>query len=89
MAVKQVITCDLTGKYLGESQEAVARIQLQIDVPGGKIPRSVAIDATHADPDLAELLLRTIVTHLERSGLHVWSDGSVHTEAEVLATEDR
>lgn len=87
MAVKQVITCDLTGKYLGEDPSVVGGLNLHIVAPTGEEPRAVHITADHVDPDLAELLLRTIVTHLTRSGLHVWRDGSVHTEVEIVAVE--
>lgn len=82
MAVKQVFTCDLTGKYLGEDEGATGSILLNIQVPGGEDPKVISLSAEHADPDLAELLLRTLVTHLNRSGLYVWANGEVRTVQE-------
>lgn len=87
MALKQVYTCDITGKFLGEAVESVATVRVTIVVPGASEPRRLEIDSSDVDPELAESLLRTLVTNLERRGLHVWRDGHVATTAEP-ATEE-
>lgn len=88
MALKQVYTCDITGKFLGEAADSVATVGITIVVPGAAEPRRLEIDASDVDPELAELLLRALVTNLERRGLHVWSTGHVATTAEPSTEEE-